>query len=93
MLKIKTFSFEDNSIFKYNSDEEEKYYREPNGEYYYIRNIELIDKTINDFIGNNNIDVIDIKINNIVKNNIVEGNKTPISILIYTITYYEESEE
>lgn len=88
MLKIKTFSFEDNSIFKYNSNEEEKYYRKPNGEYYYIKNIELIDKTINDFIFNNNIDVIDIKINNIVK-----GNNPPTSILIYTITYYEGGEE
>lgn len=87
MLKIKTFSFEDNSIFKYNSNEEERYYRKSNGEYYYIKNIELIDKTINDFIVNNNIDVIDIKINNIVK-----GNNPPTSILIYTITY-EESEE
>ena len=84
-MKTKTFSFEDNSIFKYNrKHEEEEYYRQPRGEYYYIKNIDLIDKAINDFINSNNIEVIDIKVNTIVR-----GNNPPTSILIYTIVYKE----
>lgn len=84
-MKIKTFSFEDNSIFKYNKNyEEEVDFRKAEGEYYYINNIKLIDETINDFINNSNIEVIDIKINNIVK-----GNNPPTSILVYTLMYKE----
>lgn len=84
-MKIKTFSFEDNSIFKYNRRyEEEEGYRKARGEYYYTKNIELIDKTINDFINNDKINIIDVKINSIVK-----GNNPPTSILIYTIIYKE----
>ena len=84
-MKIKTFSFEDNSIFKYNRFyEEEQNYRKAQGEYYYIKNIELIDKTINDFINKNKIEIIDIKINEIIK-----GNNPPTCILVYTILYKE----
>lgn len=84
-MNIKTFSFEDNSIFEYNRDyEKEKNYRKAEGEYYYIKNVELIDKTINDFINKNKIEIIDIKINEIIK-----GNNPPTSILVYTILYKE----
>lgn len=84
-MKIKTFSFEDNSIFRYNNNYgEEMDFRKPKGEYYYIKNIKLIDETINNFINNNNIEVIDIKTNSIVK-----GNNPPTSILVYTIMYKE----
>jgi hypothetical protein len=84
-MKIKTFSFEDNSIFKYNGEYERKnLVWNTNGEYYYTKNIELIDKTINDFINNDKINIIDVKINSIVK-----GNNPPTSILIYTIIYKE----
>lgn len=85
-MKIKTFTFEDNSIFKYNKnfDNED---RKSNGEYYYIKEIDKIDYTINEFINSNNIEVVDIKVNNIVK-----GNNPPTSILVYTIIYKERSE-
>lgn len=90
-MKIKTFTFEDNSIFKYNkmfnrSDFKPSEYDFRLGEYYYFSHSYIIDDTINRFIEENNIEVIDIKINNIVR-----GNNPPTSILVYTI-YYKEGE-
>lgn len=83
-MKIKTFSFEDNSVFRYNKDYTEEWCSKSIGEYSYISNVSLIDETINNFINNSNIEIIDIKINNIIK-----GNNPPTSILIYTIIYKE----
>ena len=79
-LKIKTFTFEDNDIFKYN----ENHY----GEQKYISNTNEIDYHINEFLNDKNINIIDIKINSIVK-----GNNPPTSILIYTIIYTELEKE
>lgn len=85
-MKIKTFTFEDNTILKYNRNyDKEQFERAYNGEYYYIKNIKLIDNTINNFLENYNVsEIIDIKINRITK-----GNNPPTSILIYTIVYKE----
>jgi hypothetical protein len=90
-MKIKTFTFEDNSILKYNKmfnrrDFEPSEYDFNIGEYYYFSHSYIIDDTINRFIEENNIEVIDIRINNIVR-----GNNPPTSILVYTI-YYKEGE-
>lgn len=85
-MKIKTFTFEDSSIFKHNKDLGVES-RRHNGEFYYIKDIAKIDYTINEFINSNNIEVVDIKVNNIVK-----GNNPPTSILVYTIIYKERSE-
>lgn len=86
-LQVKTFTFEDNSIFKYNRRYEEEN-RLDKGEYYYYKDVDKIDDTINNFILDNNLDVVDIKVNSIVK-----GNNPPTSILVYTIvykSYYDE---
>ena len=90
-MKIKTFTFEDASIFKYNQMFNERDFNPYDypfniGEFYYISHSYIIDSTINKFIEENNIEVIDIKINSIVR-----GNNPPTSILIYTI-YYKENE-
>lgn len=87
-MKIKTFTFEDNSIFSYNKNYEiEQNLRKQRGEFYYIKSIDKIDNTINEFINNNkNIEIIDIKINKITK-----GNNPPTNILIYTLIYNERS--
>lgn len=86
-LKVKTFTFEDDSIFKYN-----RWYEEENrldmGEYYYYKDVDKIDDTINNFILCNNLDVVDIKVNSIVK-----GNNPPTSILVYTIVYKRYDDE
>ena len=82
-LKVKTFTFEDDSVFEYNRNyESEIYYRKQRGEYYYRSDTDKIDYNINEFLNNKNINIIDIKINSIVK-----GNNPPTSILIYTIIY------
>lgn len=88
-MKIKTFTFEDNSIFSYNKNYEiEQNLRKQRGEFYYIKSIDKIDNTINEFINNNkNIEIIDIKINKITK-----GNNPPTNILIYTLIYKERKE-
>lgn len=90
-MKIKTFTFEDSSILKYNKmfnrrdfDPSEHLFNI--GEYYYFSRSEIIDNTINNFTTQNNIKILDIKINSIVR-----GNNPPTSVLIYTI-YYEEVE-
>ena len=85
-LKVKTFMFEDSSIFKYN-----RRYEEENRiciEEYYYKDVDKIDETINDFILCNNLDVVDIKVNSIVT-----GNNPPTSILVYTIVYKSYDEE
>lgn len=82
-LKVKTFTFEDDSIFKYNR----RYEEENMGEYYY-KDVDKIDETINNFILCNNLDVVDIKVNSIVI-----GNNPPTSILVYTIVYKSYDEE
>ena len=79
-MKIKTFTFEDNRIFRYNDS-----HNHCEGEFYYISMVDKINNQINNFISNNNIEVVDIKINNIVR-----GNNPPTSILIYTIVYKEK---
>ena len=86
-LKVKTFTFEDDSIFKYNRRYEEEN-RLDMGEYYYYKDVDKIDETINNFILCNNLDVVDIKVNSIVK-----GNNPPTSILVYTIVYKSHDEE
>ena len=86
-LKVKTFTFEDDSIFKYNRRYEEEN-RLDMGEYYYYKDVDKIDDTINNFISCNNLDVVDIKVNSIVK-----GNNPPTSILIYTVVYKSHDEE
>ena len=81
MIKVKTFTFEDNAIFKYDvyGTDIEK------GEWLYKPYIDKIDDTINKFLEENEfIEIVDIKINSIVK-----GNNPPTSILIYTILYRE----
>lgn len=86
-LQVKTFTFEDNSIFNYNRRYEEEN-RLDKGEYYYYKDVDKIDDTINNFILDNNLIVVDIKVNSIVK-----GNNPPTSILVYTIvykSYYDE---
>lgn len=84
-MKIKTFTFEDNSVFKYNKNyENEQEFRKINGEYYYTKNLDRIDYMINNFIEEKNIEIIDIKVNSITK-----GNNPPTSILIYTLIYKE----
>lgn len=80
-LKIKTFTYEDNFIFKYNKQYENEETRN-NGAYYYNKKLYLIDDDINTFLKYNNVEIVDIKINSIVK-----GNNPPTSILIYTIIY------
>lgn len=88
-LKVKTFTFEDNSVFEYNRNyESEIYYRKQRGEYYYRSDTDKIDYNINEFLNNKNINIIDIKINSIVK-----GNNPSTSILIYTIIYNELESE
>ena len=86
-LKVKTFTFEDDSIFKYNRRYEEEN-RICMGEYYYYKDVDKIDDTINNFISCNNLDVVDIKVNSIVI-----GNNPPTSILIYTIVYKSYDDE
>lgn len=84
-MKIKTFTFEDNVIFKYNKNyDEEQFVRAFSGEYYYKKDTDKIDSTINYFLSTNNIEIIDIKISSITK-----GNNPPTSILVYTIIYKE----
>jgi hypothetical protein len=80
-MKIKTFAFEDNYTFSYDS----KY-----GKHCYISNVKRIDDMINDFINSNekDIEIIDIKINSIIVGN-NPPIKTPTSILIYTLIYKE----
>ena len=88
-LKVKTFTFEDNSLLEYNRNyASETYYRKERGEYYYRSDTDKIDYNINEFLNNKNINIIDIKINSIVK-----GNNPPTSILIYTIIYNELESE
>ena len=82
-LKIKTFTFEDNSIFTYNRNYEEND-RRYLGEYYYFQDTDKIDSKLNTFLNDNNVEIVDIKINSITK-----GNNPPTSILIYTIIYKE----
>ena len=80
-MKIKTFTFEDNTILEYDINDTDI----ENGEWYYKSNVDKIDKIINMFLKDNeNIEIVDIKINSIVK-----GNNPPTSILIYTIIYKE----
>lgn len=82
-MKIKTFTFEDNSLFKFNKDyENEQIFRKSWGEYFYIKDITKIDTIINEFI--KGVEVVDIKVSTIVK-----GNNPPTSILVYTIIYKE----
>lgn len=85
-LKVKTFTFEDDCIFKYNRRYEEEN-RLDMGEYYY-KDVDKIDETINNFILCNNLDVVDIKVNSIVI-----GNNPPTSILIYTVVYKSYDDE
>lgn len=82
-LKVKTFTFEDDSIFKYN-----RRYEEENMVEYYYKDVDKIDETINNFILDNNLDVVDIKVNSIVK-----GNNPPTSILVYTVVYKSYDDE
>lgn len=79
-LKIKTFTFEDNCVFKYNENENTR----DTHEYYYKEKSYIIDDKINTFLKYNNIEIVDIKVNSITK-----GNNPPTSILIYTIIYKE----
>ena len=65
-LKVKTFTFEDNSVFEYNRNyESEIYYRKQRGKYYYRSDTDKIDYNINEFLNNKNINIIDINIINI----------------------------
>lgn len=80
-MKIKTFTFEDNAILKYDLDNTNI----AKGEWLYKPYVDKIDKIINMFLKDNeNIEIVDIKISVIVK-----GNNPPTSILIYTIIYKE----
>ena len=82
-MKIKTFTFEDNSLFKFNNNyENEQLFRKDFGEYYFIKDTTKIDTTINEFI--KGVEVVDIKVSTMVK-----GNNPPTSILVYTIIYKE----
>ena len=71
-MKIKTFTFEDNSLFKFNKNY--------TNEEHYIKDTTKIDTTINEFI--KGVEVVDIKVSTIIK-----GNNPPTSILVYTIIY------
>ena len=82
-MKIKTFTFEDNSLFTFNKNyENEQHFRKDFGEYYFIRDNTKIDTIINGFI--KGVEVVDIKVNTMTK-----GNNPPTSILVYTIIYKE----
>ena len=80
-MKIKTFTFEDNAILKYELNNTNI----AKGEWLYKPYVDKIDKIINMFLKDNkNIEIIDIKINSIVK-----GNNPHTTILVYTILYKE----
>ena len=60
-LKVKTFTFEDDSVFEYNRNyESETYYRKERGEYYYRSDTDKIDYKINEFLNNKNINIINL---------------------------------
>ena len=81
VIKIKTFTFEDNAIFKYDLNATDI----GKGEWFYKPDVNKIDDMINKFLEENEfIEIVDVKINSIVK-----GNNPPTSILIYTILYRE----